>query len=108
DSEKCFGVALAGESDCKAGAGTSCQGAQKVDYQSDSWSLVPKGTCEAIITPAGKGSLSELARTRPGGACGTRVVAPNPFGRGLGSSPSVTGAAREAGAGDDASSVHDL
>ena len=68
DSEKCFGVALAGENDCKAGAGTSCQGTQKIDYQGNSWSLVPKGTCEAIVSPAGKGSLSELARTKPSGA----------------------------------------
>ena len=25
-TEKCFGVALAGKNDCKAGAGTSCAG----------------------------------------------------------------------------------
>jgi len=31
--EKCYGVAKAGENDCKAGAGTTCAGTSKVDYQ---------------------------------------------------------------------------
>ncbi|GEM_PF-3021637 len=33
DMEKCYGVALAGQNDCKAGAGTSCAGSSKRDYQ---------------------------------------------------------------------------
>lgn len=56
--EKCYGVSLAGENDCKAGAGTSCQGTSTSDFQSNSWSYVPKGSCELIITPNGKGSLT--------------------------------------------------
>lgn len=51
DQEKCFGVALKGKNDCKAGAGTSCAGTSKVDYQGDAWKLVPKGTCEETASP---------------------------------------------------------
>ena len=35
--EKCFGVSMAGKNDCKAGAGTSCAGTSKVDYQGNAW-----------------------------------------------------------------------
>ena len=56
-TEKCFGVSLAGKNDCAAGAGTSCAGTSKVDYQGDAWTLVPKGTCTQIKTPKGYGSL---------------------------------------------------
>lgn len=55
--EKCYGVALAGKNDCKAGKGTTCAGTSKVDYQGNAWSLVKKGTCEQVATPAGNGSL---------------------------------------------------
>ncbi len=57
--EKCYGVALAGKNDCKAGAGTSCAGTAKVDYQGNAWKNVPKGTCVTIKTPKGMGSLAE-------------------------------------------------
>jgi uncharacterized membrane protein len=56
--EKCYGVALAGKNDCKAGAGTSCAGTSKADYQGNSWKYVPKGTCTTIKTPKGMGSLT--------------------------------------------------
>lgn len=63
DMEKCYGVALAGENDCAAGPGTSCEGTSKVDYQGNSWSLVPAGTCESIELPGGRtGSLEPLDR----------------------------------------------
>ena len=55
--EKCYGVALAGKNDCKAGPGTSCAGTSKIDYQSNAWKLVPQGTCMSIETPHGKGAL---------------------------------------------------
>lgn len=55
--EKCYGVALKGQNDCKAGPGTSCAGTSSVDYQGNAWKLVDKGSCEKI-----GGSLSE----RPG------------------------------------------
>lgn len=60
-TEKCFGVALAGKNDCAAGAGTSCAGTSKVDYQGNAWKLVPAGTCTSIETPKGKGSLTPIA-----------------------------------------------
>lgn len=56
--EKCFGVAKAGQNDCAAGAGTSCAGTSKVDYQKNAWKLVPAGTCTKIKTPTGTGSLT--------------------------------------------------
>jgi uncharacterized membrane protein len=59
EMEKCYGVALAGKNDCKAGAGTTCAGTSKVDYQGNAWKLVPKGTCTTIKTPKGMGSLTE-------------------------------------------------
>ncbi|MEO4047702.1 DUF2282 domain-containing protein [Pseudomonas sp. CAU 1711] len=51
DQEKCFGVALKGKNDCKAGPGTSCAGTSKTDYQGDAWTLVPNGTCEKTPSP---------------------------------------------------------
>lgn len=56
-TEKCYGVSLAGANDCAAGAGTSCAGTSRVDYQGDAWTLVEKGTCVKIKTPKGFGSL---------------------------------------------------
>jgi uncharacterized membrane protein len=61
--EKCFGVALKGKNDCAAGAGTTCAGTSKVDYQGNAWSLVPKGTCEKTASktsPTGFGQLKEF------------------------------------------------
>jgi uncharacterized membrane protein len=60
--EKCFGVAIKGKNDCKAGAGTTCAGTSKVDHQANAWSLVPKGTCEKTMSktsPTGYGQLAE-------------------------------------------------
>ena len=59
--EKCYGVAMAGKNDCAAGAGTSCAGTSKVDYQGNAWKLVKAGTCTSIKTPKGNGSLSPKA-----------------------------------------------
>jgi uncharacterized membrane protein len=66
DKDKCFGVALKGKNDCKAGAGTTCAGTSKMDYQGNSFKLVPKGTCETMTAPGGrKGSLAALNRDVP-------------------------------------------
>ncbi|QIG50326.1 DUF2282 domain-containing protein [Nordella sp. HKS 07] len=62
EKEKCYGVALKGQNDCAAGPGTTCAGTSKVDYQGNSWKLVPKGTCATISTPFGPGSLAPLTR----------------------------------------------
>ena len=64
--EKCYGVAKAGANDCAAGPGTTCAGTSKIDYQGNSWNLVPKGTCLTMELPDGrKGSLEPLARDVP-------------------------------------------
>ncbi|SON57609.1 putative integral membrane protein [Hartmannibacter diazotrophicus] len=60
EMEKCYGVALKGQNDCKAGAGTTCAGTSTVDYQGNAWKLVPAGTCTTIKTPNGMGSLEAM------------------------------------------------
>jgi uncharacterized membrane protein len=66
DKEKCYGVSKAGKNDCAAGPGTSCAGTSKIDYQGNSWTLVPKGTCLTIELPDGrKGGLEPLTRDLP-------------------------------------------
>ena len=63
--DKCYGIALSGENDCAAGAGTSCEGTSTVDFQGNAWTHSPKGSCEFIVTPEGAGSLSALDRNNP-------------------------------------------
>jgi uncharacterized membrane protein len=58
NKDKCYGVSLAGKNDCAAGAGTTCAGTSKRDYQGNAWKYVAKGTCTAIKTPKGNGSLT--------------------------------------------------
>ncbi|GFO81150.1 MAG: hypothetical protein A49_07770 [Methyloceanibacter sp.] len=66
EQEKCYGVAKAGENDCAAGPGTTCAGTSKIDYQGNSWKLVPKGTCETMELPDGRnGSPTALERDLP-------------------------------------------
>ena len=60
--DKCFGIAMKGDNDCAAGAGTTCAGTSKTDYQGDAWKYVAKGTCASIKTPKGNGSLTPIAR----------------------------------------------
>jgi uncharacterized membrane protein len=67
DTEKCFGVALKGKNDCKAGAGTTCAGTSKVDHQGNAWSMVPKGTCEKTVSktsPTGHGQMKEFKEVK--------------------------------------------
>ena len=47
--EKCYGVAKAGQNDCKAGPGTSCAGSSTKDAQKDAWMFVAKGSCDKIV-----------------------------------------------------------
>jgi uncharacterized membrane protein len=71
DMEKCFGVAQAGQNDCAAGAGTTCAGTSKVNFQGNAWKMVPAGTCLTMDLPAAAdgtariGSLEELTRDVP-------------------------------------------
>ena len=60
DMEKCYGVAQAGKNDCAAGAGTTCAGTAKMDYDGAHWKYVPKGTCTTMKTPNGMGSLTPI------------------------------------------------
>lgn len=67
DKDKCFGVALKGKNDCKAGAGTTCAGTSKIDFQGNAWSLVPKGTCEKTVSktsPTGFGQTIEFKEVK--------------------------------------------
>ena len=58
--DKCYGISKAGQNDCAAGAGTTCAGTSRRDYQGNAWKYVAKGTCTAIKTPRGPGSLSPI------------------------------------------------
>jgi uncharacterized membrane protein len=58
--DKCYGVALKGQNDCAAGPGTTCAGTSKVDYQGNAWKYVAKGSCTAMKTPKGTGSLTPI------------------------------------------------
>jgi len=60
--DQCYGIALAGENDCRAGAGTTCAGTSTHNFQGNAWTYTPAGTCAFIQTPDGAASLTELAR----------------------------------------------
>ncbi|MNR18031.1 hypothetical protein D3C85_1347320 [compost metagenome] len=60
DNEKCFGVAMKGKNDCAAGAGTSCAGTAKMDYQGNAWKYVPAGTCEKTASPSSPTGFGQL------------------------------------------------
>ena len=60
DQEKCYGIAMAGENDCKAGEGTSCAGTSVLDYQGNAWKYTDAGECESM-----GGSLTEVADNDP-------------------------------------------
>lgn len=73
--EKCYGISLAGQNDCKAGAGTTCAGTSTMDYQGNAWTLVPAGDClkygvdeanaDFELPGDRKGSLEALTRDLP-------------------------------------------
>jgi uncharacterized membrane protein len=47
ETEQCYGVAKAGQNDCKAG-GHDCKGQSEADADPDSFVLLPVGTCKKI------------------------------------------------------------
>lgn len=73
EMEKCYGVAMMGQNDCAAGAGTTCAGTSKVDFQGNSWKYVAAGTCATMELPAAAdgtarmGSMEALTRDLPTG-----------------------------------------
>ncbi|QPC87318.1 DUF2282 domain-containing protein [Mesorhizobium sp. NBSH29] len=64
--EKCFGVAMKGQNDCAAGAGTTCQGTSTMDYQGNAWKFVDAGTCASMMLPGERhGAPDALTRDIP-------------------------------------------
>lgn len=66
-TEKCYGVARAGQNDCAAGPGTSCAGTAKRDHAPDAWKSVPTGTCLKTVSktsPTGFGQLKAFKAKR--------------------------------------------
>lgn len=47
-TEKCYGIAKAGQNDCQT-ATSSCAGTSKKDAQADAWLSVPAGACAKIV-----------------------------------------------------------
>lgn len=47
-SEKCYGIALAGKNDCKAGVGTTCAGSSTINYSGKHFKEVKPGTCLSL------------------------------------------------------------
>ncbi len=56
--EQCFGIALKGQNDCKAGA-HDCKGMSTTDYDGQSFKMVPAGTCTTMKTPDGRAGALE-------------------------------------------------
>jgi len=58
--EKCYGIALKGQNDCAAGAGTTCAGTSTMDYDGGHWKAVPKGTCTSMNVDGHMGMLEPM------------------------------------------------
>ncbi|MDE2577544.1 MAG: DUF2282 domain-containing protein [Hyphomicrobiales bacterium] len=67
ETEQCYGVALKGHNDCKAGPGTTCAGTSRIDYQADAWKSVPKGSCEQMASKTSPTGHGQLAAFKPKG-----------------------------------------
>ena len=71
--EKCYGVSAKGGNDCAAGPGTTCKGTSVIDFQTNAWKYVDKGTCDGMTTEAGgKGSLQCTPETNDAVPASTR------------------------------------
>ena len=58
--EKCYGIALKGQNDCAAGAGTTCAGTSTKDYDAAAWKAVPTGTCTTMNVEGHMGMLEPM------------------------------------------------
>ena len=66
--EKCYGISLAGQNDCAAGAGTTCAGTSTIDYQGNAWKAVPAGTCVTMDVDGHMGiARADEELIQPGG-----------------------------------------
>ena len=86
DREKCYGIAKAGDNDCKAGEGTSCAGTALLDYQGNAWQYTETGDCEAIggsLPPAKSQAVQGPPRQKPARRSPARLAEPAQPGRPL-------------------------
>lgn len=58
--EKCYGIALKGQNDCAAGAGTTCAGTSAKDFDPAAWKAVPTGTCTTMNIQGHMGTLEPM------------------------------------------------
>ena len=58
--DKCFGIALKGDNDCAAGAGTTCAGTAAPTIKAMPGSTSPRAPATTIKTPKGTGSLEPI------------------------------------------------
>jgi uncharacterized membrane protein len=52
--ERCYGIAMAGQNDCRSGPGTTCAGTSTVNYQGSAYRYVARGQCLTLggsLTP---------------------------------------------------------
>ena len=56
DKEKCYGIAMKGQNDCAAGK-HDCAGKSTMNYDKQSFKLVPAGTCVDMKVNGHKGML---------------------------------------------------
>ena len=67
--EKCYGISKAGENDGMAPGQPNADvpGMSTKDYDGMAWRMVKRGTCSAIETPYGTGSLQPIPGRPPKG-----------------------------------------
>jgi uncharacterized membrane protein len=68
--ERCYGIALAGQNDCRAGPGTTCARSSTVDYQGNAYRYVARGDCVTrggSLTPREGNRAPVPQRPRPQG-----------------------------------------
>jgi uncharacterized membrane protein len=48
-TEKCYGIAKAGQNDCASTGNNSCGGSSRLNSDPKAWIYVPAGYCERIV-----------------------------------------------------------
>ena len=49
-TEKCYGLAKAGQNDCASTGNNSCGGSSRVNADPKAWIYVPEGYCDRIVS----------------------------------------------------------